>query len=521
MTLRELITRIGFTVDERGLDVYDKAIGRIYEKTEKMYTNLAKVADHITAIGQKASLFLSAPIAGIATVSVMAETKLEDLRNKWGVLMNDMDGGAAFVDKIFREKMQFPNEQVEAYAAELQRLRVPIDQIIPKLRQYADINARTGASMEDLIGLQQSVNMGFVNPRLLRQLVGRGLLNRGDLAKIFGTSSLQSLMKMANAPGGISPAAITKLMDALAMRSAGSAEMRTRTLKKGFDELGDSVFRLRANVGEMLAKNVGLFKIMERLTNWVDKLTEKIDTLSPGMQKFILVLAGIAFAAGPVLIALGSMLKIFIGLQIAMFAMKATGFAAVIAGWGAAFVGFLAAAWPAILALTAGYLIIQDLYMYMKHGEKASLLGPLIGKGGAMIYNFVQNWIKPALDDFVNFFKNIWNDIRKWWDGLWSDPWKTLRDAMIPDWVEPLINMAKSGFMAGGATPKQQFAPSGMFMPALQGSTGVSIGNINVNATMPAGSTEQQLQAFRDAINPVVKNIFMTEAVKSVNRQRK
>ncbi len=498
MTLRELITRIGFTVDERGLSIYDKAIGRIFEKTDKLYNNLARAADGLTNIGKKASLFLSAPIAGIATVSVMAETKLEDLKNKWGVLIGDMDKGASFVDQIFKEKLQFPQEQIEQYAAELQRLRVPIDQILPKLRQYADINARTGASMEDLIGLQQSVNMGYVNPRLLRQLVGRGLLPRSELAKIFGTSDVQTLMKLANKPGGVRPESIMRLIDVLAARSAGSAEVRTRTLKKAFDELGDSVFRLRAKVGEILARNVGLQKILERLAGWIDKITESIDKLSPGMQKFIVIVGGIAFAIGPTLVGLGTLLKTFIGLQLAVAASKLAGigFIGMVGKLGGAVGALLLRIGPILLALTAAYLIIQDIYMYIKYGAKASLFGSMYEKikDNPLIKDSLQPWIF----DVVENFEKEWTKVREWWDKLWNEPWKSLLDfksilamegpysIFSPD--NPFVAMANPTAALARFATGQMTKPSEKVVAA-----GISVGQMVVNVSSAAGASAKTL----------------------------
>lgn len=480
MTLKEFVTILGFEVDEKGLKAYDDAIGRVYQKTDNLTKNLHKVAEGLVRVGNRLSLYLSAPIAGLATVSVMAQTKLQDLQNEWGVLLNDMELGKKMVSGMYAlaEKTPFNPEQIDAYSKALRRMRVPFDQILPRIKMYADISARTGVSMEDLVDLQESVNRGFVNPRLLKSLVGRGIIDRNQLSKIFGSSDVRVLARMANIPGRITPTQIMQLINTLGAQSMGAAERRTFTLKKGFESLWTSVFRLRAAIGDMIAKNTGLADILKKVTGFVNHLTDRVERMSPGTKKFLVIIGGIAFALGPIIAGSGKLILLMEKLALISIGLKGAGGLAGIAkiagGIGGSLLKILGPASLIIGALLVIYALFQDIWMYLKYGKQASLFGSIFEDVGAKLHQTV--------DSIVNWFMGAWQKVRDWWDLLWKDPWRALMEIVMPEWLRHLIEWA-TGTLQTSATPSVQYATvPGMFTPAVSSSTGI---NINMNVTTP------------------------------------
>ena len=149
MNIRELITRIGFTVDERGLAIYDKAIGRVYDKAQGLNANIIRAADGLIGIGQKMSLYISAPLAALATVSVMAKVKLEDLQNEWGVMLGSQKKGIAFTKEMIalNSKTPYGYEQIAAYAKEMHAMGLETDKILPRMKIFMDIAAGSGLDL--------------------------------------------------------------------------------------------------------------------------------------------------------------------------------------------------------------------------------------------------------------------------------------------------------------------------------------------------------------------------------------
>ena len=242
MNIRELITKIGFVVDERGLDIYDKAIGRIYDKTDGLYKNLSRAADGITNIGQKMSMYISAPLAALATVSVMAKVKLEDLQNEWGVMLNSQEKGIDFTRQMMdlEEKTPYNTEQIAGYAKELHSMGVQTDKILPRMKMFMDIAAGTGLDAGFLMETMQMItNIGYATGRQLKHLIMSGAIDRKELGKMMGID-LSSGMGMKRMMQFADRGRVTSFMiESLFQREGGQggkyygkAEERTLTLKK-------------------------------------------------------------------------------------------------------------------------------------------------------------------------------------------------------------------------------------------------------------------------------------------------
>jgi hypothetical protein len=538
MTIRELITKIGFTVDERGLEVYDKAIGRVYDKADGLYKNLNRAADGIMHIGQKMSMYISAPLAALATVSVMAKVKLEDLQNEWGTMLNSQEKGIVFTKEMMDldEKSPYNTEQISAYAKELHGMGVQTDKILPKMKLFMDISAGSGLPLEFLLQTVQMIdNIGFATGRQLRRLIMSGAIDRKELGKMLGLdlssgAGMKRMMALADR-GKVTSGMIESIFQregGPGGKYFGKAEERSHTLKKGFDNLWHSIFMLRAGIGDMLTKSVGLSNILQKLADWVNKLTDRINKLSPGWKTFLVVTGGIAFAIGPALIGIGKLLNLFIGLNSAMLFLRAAGFAqgaggilGMFKGLGAGLGKVLVTVGPVIAMLTIVYFLIQDIYMYVKYGKDASLFGDMS-----------KVWGKPfddAINNIVMFFFDAWQAVRDWWDDLWADPWKTMRDTLLPDWLKSFLFHQDKNVFGKGATKESDMAqqyqnwltsmggtPAQLAgAPSSALSAGKQVTQINVNVTTPvvAGASE----ADKTAISTHAKSVHHEVAKKIID----
>lgn len=511
MNIRELITRIGFTVDERGLAIYDKAIGRVYDKAQGLNANIIRAADGLIGIGQKMSLYISAPLAALATVSVMAKVKLEDLQNEWGVMLGSQKKGIAFTKEMIalNSKTPYGYEQIAAYAKEMHAMGLETDKILPRMKIFMDIAAGSGLDLGFLMSTMQMIdNIGFATGRQVKRLIMSGALDRAALGKTLGINlssgaGMKHMMKMADMEK-ITASMIKGVFQregGVGGKYFGAAEQRTHTLKKAFSSLWQSIFMFRASIGDAIAKSTGLAKVLEKLTGWVERMTDKIDKLSPGWKKFLVITGGIAFAIGPAIIGIGKLLKLFVGLNSALMVMKFSGFlkegvglAGMFGMIGKSIGGALLAAAPWIAALMTIYLLFQDIFLYAKYGDKATTLTGTVAKWLENSKNPIINIFNGFLDSIIQGFVDAWFAIRKWWDKLWSDPWAALRD-LVPQWIIDLINM--------GVTSKETAAyasSSNTFSPADR----TAQYNINVNVTTPtvAGATTQDkigIKAYSEA----------------------
>jgi hypothetical protein len=517
MTLRELITKIGFTVDERGLDVYDRAIGRVYEKTDHLYKNLERAADGITKIGRNMSLYISAPLAILATTSVMAEAKLGDLQNKWGVFLGSQKKGTAQVEEFYQaaRKTQFGADQIGQYADEMHRLGYSTKNIIPYFKIFSNIAAGSGQDVGTLIAYtQEMINSPASAGMLLKRMQRQHIVSAQALRSVFGVdastafgqrrlsqlamagridaSSVMSLFQKEGGPGG---------------RYWGKAEERTQTLTKKTQTLGESFFLLRAKIGETLDKSVNLQKWVERITNFIDKLRLILDKTNPGMKTFLVVVGGLAFAAGPALVGVGKLLHMLLGMGTALAMLKMAGFAGGAGGIVGMFKGIAAGfgsialkAGPTLLLLSAIALLAQDIFMYMKFGDKANTVTGSLAAFLNNSNNPIVQGINNMLNTIVQFFYDRWTEVKNWWDGLWGNPWEAFED-MIPDWLKDFVFQHGKGETFG----KGSYAAAGVYSPhspagALGANHQVYFQPGSIVLHPPAGSTATQIQAIDDHI---------------------
>lgn len=526
MNIRELVTKIGFIVDERGIAIYDRAIGRIYDKSSDLNKNLTRAADNLIGIGQKMSLYISAPLAALATVSVMAKVKLEDLENEWGVMLGNQEKGIAFTKEMIalEGKSPYETEQVAAYAKEMHAMGVETEKILPRMKLFMDIAAGSGLDLGFLMSTMQMIdNIGFATGRQVRRLIMSGALDRGSLGKMLGVNlssgaGMKQMMKMADM-GKITASMIESVFQkegGAGGKYFGAAEQRTHTLKKGFANLWQSIFLFRAGLGDAIAKSTGLSKVLEKLSSFIDRMTERLEKVSPGWKKFLVITGGVVFSIGPAIIGLGKMLKIFIGLNSALQVMKFSGFLKEGAGIAGMFGGIAKGVWsaiaglaPFIILMSSIFLIFQDLWMYLKYGDKAKTITGDLAKFLSTSKNPIIVFVNGMLDDLVNTVNGFFRKIGKLWADLWTDPWKAIRE-LVPQWIIDLITMGIGSKEVGAYNP----APSKFGVAGTTMNTNVEV---KIQAS-EAGSAREML-ANSDALAKKIAHEVNKKQVLSLHNQ--
>ena len=522
-----MITKIGFTVDEQGLRIYDKAIGRVYEKAQGLNQNLTRAADGLISIGQKMSLYISAPIAALATVSVMAKVKLEDLQNEWGVMLGNQEKGIAFTKDMMalEEKGPYEYEQLHAYAKEMHAMGVESDKILPRVKLFMDIAAGSGLDLGFLMSTMQMIdNIGFATGRQVKRLIMSGALDRGTLGKMLGVNlssgtGMKQMMKMADM-GKITASMIESVFQkegGQGGRYFGAAEQRTHTLKKGFDNLWHSIFLFRAGIGDAISKSTGLSRVLEKLANFVDRMTEKIEKLSPGWKKFLVITGGVAFAIGPAIMGIGKMLKLMIGLNSALQVMKFSGFLKEGAGIAGMFGGIAKGLWgaiagaaPFLILMSSIMLIFQDLWMYLKYGNKANTITGDLAKMLETSKNPFIIFVNGLIEDVIGKIYGVFQGLFDFWNTLWSDPWKALRE-LIPQWIVDLVNMGIGSKEVGAYKPS----------PAAFGVAGTTMQtNVNVNIAQAPGTSIREMMAANDLAKRIADEVNKKQ-IRSIHNQHR
>lgn len=227
------------------------------------------------------------------------------------------------------------------------------------------------------------------------------------LAGQEGMSGLLSLLNLSQEEYD----AISDSMNNAGGVAKETAEIMQDNLKNAFEQFGGSLESAAIKIGDI---------VLPKLTELVRKATDVVDKFvnaSPEVQKFVLVLAGIAAAIGPVLLIFGKIAQ-----TIANVIIKFNEFKNALIIIKAAFAGLAGIGAPMIIAVTAIIAIIALLVKAFTDlwNNNEEFRNNIIGIWNGIVESF-ENF-KQGIVDRVNAlgfdFENFDEMVRGIWQGL-------------------------------------------------------------------------------------------------------
>lgn len=275
-------------------------------KTEAMGESLKNVGDKITGIGKTMSMAVTAPIVGAGAASFKFAADLQDAVGASDQIFKDSSG----------EVKKWADGLSSAYGiAETEALT------------YANT---MGAMLQNIGGLSEAE--ASKQSQTLVQLAG-------DLAAMFGgttESAVQALTgalkgnnaMLDNYGMGVNDAAIkAKALEMGLHNGTGAMDMQTKQaatlaliMEQTASAQGQAAREADGASGSMrslqtevknIATDIGeiLLPIITPLISGIKDMVQKFGSLSPEMQKTIVIVAGLAAAIGPLLIVIGSVIS--------------------------------------------------------------------------------------------------------------------------------------------------------------------------------------------------------------------
>lgn len=361
---------------------------------------VSSAGEKMQGMGTKLSVGVTAPILGMAGAAIKAAADQEQLQIAFTTMLGSAEQATKLMGEInaFSAATPFQSTEVQESAKMLLAFGVSADETIGTLRQLGDLSAGVGAPLKDLAYLfgtsrtqgrlfaadvNQFTSRGIPIIEALAETMGvaqnevRGLVEEGKV----GFPELQAALGYLTGEGG----KFTGLMEAQSQSMAGL-----------FSTLKDNIELSAAAIGKTLIEQFDLKGKLQNVLGWTDQLKTAVLDLAennPELFRLGAILAGLAAAAGPALIGLGTAVK---------FAGTA-----------------LAALGPVI-----GFVL--------------SPMGLLIGAAAVLGVAWANNWggirdvtaaaveaIKPILDDLWSAIEWIWNG-----EGANIDWWYEITDAI-------------------------------------------------------------------------------------------
>jgi len=430
-TLSRLFVSVGADTSE-----FNKKMG-------KMQKNMAQMGQKMKAVGKKMSMAITGPVvAGFTALTVGT--------------------------RDFRKTLA----PLETNA---QQAGVGMDQMSEAMKQMQAITGETDSNVEGLSNLLAS---GFKDEKMkqvLDQLSGAAIKFKDTMKFETVADGLQETLATGKAIGpfaellersGIKLDGFNKGLQQAAengnkhnyilktLADTGLSQVYEQ-YKKNNKELVNSA-EANYNLREQLAKlGKKLEPILTKLTNLVAGLVEKFNSLSPGMQKTVGILVGLAAAAGPVLIIFG---------QIATAISTLT---PIIATIGGALSGLALGPIAAVAAAVAGLIIVwknwDKIVTFVKGfvGMIKSILNPfakvvkniftgikdsivkVFNNLGEPVKNIINNYVEDVKRRFNNLKQNIINIFKKLKNSLIKiskNIWNTAK-GYVEDFIQSVKNI--------------------------------------------------------------------------------
>lgn len=382
MIVRDLITRLGFDLQDGDIKKFNVAVDNIAKRADILGKKLATTGRNLT-------LFLTTPILAAGGAMIKAASDAQETQNRFRQVFGEIAKDAEVFAKDlgdqvgrstieiqngltiyqqFAQGLEFSSEQAFDFSKKMQMLALDfasfnnisddeaLQRFISALSGSAEVLDKFGINIKAAALEQELLNMGIaksVNEATEQQ---KAIARLNIIEKVMGRNGVVGD----------------------AVRTAQEFENRLKALRANVKDLSIAF----GNV--MLPIATRVVKALIRFTTWIESFSEET-------RKLILIIAGIAAALGPGLFIFGKLISSFSTLVTVLKVLKTQMIALNIAA-----LPITGTFWAIVAALGALYLIFDDINAYLNGRD--SLFGGLYDKALPIIED-----IKDAWSGFLSF----------------------------------------------------------------------------------------------------------------------
>ena len=288
--------------------------------------NFGEIQGMVQSAGRGLTMGLTAPLAGLGAAAVKSAVDLEKLETSFISLTGGAKQAADMMANLneFTAKTPFQIEGVATAARQLIASGTGVEQVNEQLQFLGDIAATSGGNIEDIAAIVAKVNAkGKVELENLNQLAERGIPIFTALAEATGLPADEL------GAGAVSVDQFNKTLSSFAEEggfAAGAMERLSETAAGKFSTALDNLKLAGAELAESLMPTIKA--VIDRVTS----LAQGFAALSDRTKSIILVVGGLAAAAGPLLLTVDALMKARTAMLALNLVMAANPLGAVVAG---------------------------------------------------------------------------------------------------------------------------------------------------------------------------------------------
>lgn len=290
-----------------GLNEAERAIDGASRRISSSLENIGNLGQRIAGLGATLTASITVPLLGLATASVKAYGDIQALQKG----LESISGSASVANREFeklKEVAKLPGiglQEAVKGSINLQAIGLSAGTARKVLLEFGNAVASVGKGRVEferaIYGITQLANTPFPLGEDLNIIADALPQVRTLLQDAFGKTRSDDLAKM-----GVTS---KQILDVI-LKGLGELPRVSGGIKNSFENLKDSLQQNLARVGKILDDNLDISGIINKVTEKIDLLISKFENLSPGVQKTILVVAALAAAIGPLLLAIGGIMTV-------------------------------------------------------------------------------------------------------------------------------------------------------------------------------------------------------------------
>lgn len=322
----ELLIRLGLDASSLSTAIggINKQLNGLARDVQRDFGGIQKSAENLKSVGTTLSAAITLPIVGLGAAAVKSAADIEALK----LGLTAVTGSATVAEKQFqelREVAKLPGlglKEAAQGATNLQALGFSANKSKEIMLQFGNALATVGRGREDL---------GEVI-RQLGQLASRGQVTADNLKPIIErVPQVASIIKREFGPDALgAPAETFKKLGVSAedfintlLRELGKLARVTGGAKNDFENFSDTVEIAMADIGKAILPLTKQF--IDVAVPAISGVAGAFTSLSPELQRFLVIAGGAAAIVGPSVFAIGQMVTVVTRLRFAMLALGTVG----------------------------------------------------------------------------------------------------------------------------------------------------------------------------------------------------